>query len=205
MMESETSGDASNAMMTLMHSADDAVDDEGVDIDCSAYVCDWIGAYGDLHEHMLRCPYQVVTCDYCKKTSLRKHLVEHETICPNFPVICEQCNESVARNALQWHLAFTCPKQWIECGCGEQLLREQQPLHKERDCPEALVQCEYFMYGCKQMVKRRSFESHNKRQMAHHLALVTKQCSGLTNQVVHLMARIENIEQRLLSDQNNQR
>jgi len=111
--------------------------------------CLWIGLVREYEEHVSRCDYINVPCDFCGKDIPRARLQEHLSQCDQRSERCKDCGESVKISTLRKHQQTTCPGTKIKCShCGKDIFRGQLVAHLERECNEAPAPCPFAKIGC---------------------------------------------------------
>lgn len=132
--------------------------------------CQWIGLYELYNNHMKDdCLFQEIKCknEECDCHLLRKDYEEHQKVCEYSLMVCPQCNQSMSKKKMQDH-ENECPKKQVKCECGLELFREELEKHKVNDCIEQETECSFNIYGCKERIKRKEIEKHNKEEILKH-------------------------------------
>eukprot|EP01084_Bolivina_argentea_P116410 206847_1 len=152
--------------------------------------CQWKGSYSELDNHIKKCPLQLVSCEHCSISILRRELNEHYDTCPEFPLQCFQCDEEhIARNHMALHISEVCPITIISCDeCKQGIKRKDKILHLENECPESLIECAFYRFGCKDKLKRKDEKKHieNAAFTHNHLVQIANHQLKLKNEIKSL-------------------
>eukprot|EP01084_Bolivina_argentea_P116409 206845_1 len=152
--------------------------------------CEWQGSYSELDNHIKKCPLQLVSCEHCSISILRRELNEHYDKCTEFPLQCMACyEEDIARNDMALHISEVCPMTIINCDeCKQQIQREDEIFHLENGCPESLIKCAFYKFGCKDKLKRKDEKKHieNAAFTHNHLVQIANHQLKLKNEIKSL-------------------
>eukprot|EP01084_Bolivina_argentea_P198882 340422_1 len=163
--------------------------------------CEWQGEYSDLNKHIKKCPLQLISCEYCSNSILRRELEEHHNKCLKFPLTCVQCNrKQIERHLMTLHISTFCPMTCMHCDeCKQELKRKDKKLHLEKECPESLINCVFYKFGCKDKLKRKDVTKHIENltfthnhlvQLADHYIILDNTVNELKNEISSLKKRI---------------
>eukprot|EP01084_Bolivina_argentea_P261830 442627_1 len=137
-------------------------------------LCEWIGSYSDLKNHIKICPLERMTCEYCYSLMLQRELEKHHTICLLFPMKCAQCRKAgIYRKDMTLHIAEACPMALISCNkCQQEITRKDDWIHKLTECQEALINCRFYPFGCREKLKRKDEKKHIENAAFTHTHLI---------------------------------
>ena len=165
--------------------------------------CQWIALYELYNDHMKDdCPYQEIKCknDECDCHMLRKDYAEHEKECEYSLVLCPQCNKSLTKKRMKEH-DKECPKKKVKCVCGVELYREDLEKHKEEECIEEEMECSFSVYGCKEKIKRKEIDKHNKEVIQRHnnyfISWFSDKRKSMNEQLIQKRKRIEDKKEKI--------
>ena len=133
----------------------------------------------------------------------RRHIPGHvKDSCPLRETVCGFCEGKVKASEMNPHLE-DCEEFPVRCpnGCsreGEDLVREIKrkdiPVHLDNYYPLQKVQCPYWDHGCREKMKRRHTNTHD-REFLHihfklHVAKTEQKCIDSTNRIAVLEKQI---------------
>ena len=130
------------------------------------------------------CPLGCVSLDVERKGEVfrmeRRHVPEHvRDSCPLREIVCEFCEGKVKASEMNPHLE-DCEEFPLHCpnGCsreGEDGVREIKrkyiSVHLDNHCPLQKVQCPYWDHGCREEMKRRHTDTHEREFLHIHFKL----------------------------------
>eukprot|EP01083_Nonionella_stella_P212920 768401_1 len=148
-------------------------------------LCDWIGPLSAVESHGQQCMFQLVLCDFCTKSMLRRKLHHHFKECPDYPVQCITCGEeAIARSHMDSHVQKDCQHAMISCSqqCGIKIKRKDQNLHIKNDCPETVIQCPFHRFGCQHKFKKQNERKHFESKSISHLVKIAEKVDELQNE-----------------------
>ena len=127
--------------------------------------CGWIGKLSSLNDHFKVCQKQIVNCplDNCSLSLLREQLPEHLSKCEYRIIQCEFCHECHTYVKTEEHKAI-CPKIKLECPqqCGMQIERENLSNHLKNDCQNTVIPCPFSKIGCGTIMTKKEKTNHSQ-------------------------------------------
>jgi len=165
-------------------------------MDGDGMMCEWTGSLSDLKKHILSCPLQLISCDYCKHKVIRSELGQHHRECRKYPMECKLCgHRNISRDCMDYHSKHHCPMELIECAhCRGKIKRKHRLKHQRTVCPETRIACTFKSMGCDAMVKRKDIGKHNKSSTAEHLGIVMNLVMEQRDTIRGLTARVRKLE-----------
>jgi len=137
-------------------------------------LCEWVGALMDLDGHIASCPFQLISCTFCRQSMLQWELADHHQFCDKYPVECGSCKQTgIPRCKLRDHRETVCPSGIVRCShCGNAYRRSRLVDHQKYHCLEVKVPCLLEEFGCNEEVKRRHQKSHIEERVVDHLGII---------------------------------
>ncbi|XP_031573198.1 TNF receptor-associated factor family protein DDB_G0272340-like isoform X3 [Actinia tenebrosa] len=166
--------------------------------------CQWRGELQSLAKHKEDCLFQHVQCpnENCKETIQRKDMDDHDTKCEHKVMKCNKCRKQLLRHQLEDHSANECPETLIPCpnNCIEQgqiqeIKRVDLDHHLKNICAKTILECPFKENGCLAQVERQHVDKHVQDNMAAHIFLLGKKCSGLTKENQLLKDELKNVKE----------
>lgn len=137
--------------------------------------CGWIGKISSLNEHFKVCQKQIVKCplDNCSLSLLREQLPEHLSKCEYRIIQCEFCHECHTYVKTDEHKAV-CPKIKLECPqeCGMRIERENLNLHLKNYCQNTVIACPFSKIGCGTIMTKKEKARHLQENINEHMQLL---------------------------------
>ena len=147
------------------------------------------------------CPLQILKCPYwnygCREEMKRKFIPEHQRDkCPQRLLNCTFCKKGVKAYEMDSHLVkcemfpINCPNGCVLIGKTgtRQIKRKDIPIHLFDECPLQILKCPYWDYGCREEMKRKELELHQKDSVHIHFKLA--------------MSEVQDIKQRQIESDN---
>ena len=129
--------------------------------------CNEIIFIDDLKEHLNKCEFRKIKCNYCKKYITFKFLEEHKLNCSKFLIRCE---------------------------CGKEIEKINYEKHKKNDCPKAIIHCQLYYLGCEEKFSRNELKEHNEKNNNEHLSIIYNSYINFSKIQNDLNKKIEKIE-----------
>ena len=143
-----------------------------------AKYCNWTGNIHDLAKHIKVCPYQAIQCKHCRDWILREDTNNHYSICSRFPIKCNECNLKIPRCLLLNHVNEQCKSSKIKCKkCDKIIVRKDKAYHLKNECSDNLIPCKFHKFGCSQLIKQNTMQSHLQQNIDYHLQLLQTEMS----------------------------
>lgn len=148
-----------------------------IKIKCYHKECKWTGKVKLYKEHKEKCNYEEISCsnntEGCGVLVQRKDMNDHLAICEYRLEKCNHCKIEFCLKRMEIHLE-TCSNVKISCIlCNDVFERKDKPIHEEM-CPKMLVNCEFFDWGCKELIVREKKAQHNLDFLNLHLIMMDK-------------------------------
>jgi len=167
--------------------------------DVPSECCGWEGTLSDfLEKHCDKeCRFRKVKCPHGCRKSLRAFEVEahKETECRKRKVTCTSCQQEIKHYELEYHQQNKCPETMTSCkDCGKEMLRkvlghrpmfwqaddlpaavaseEDQFTGHYKECPKVQVGCEFYEYGCKELIVREDLDEHHSKFARIHARMI---------------------------------
>ena len=135
--------------------------------------CLWSGSLVEVEEHLDSCSEFVINCpNNCEFIFKRSELETHGKECHLSKVECEHCNLNILNLEMDAHKEV-CIGIQIECpnDCSSLLKRLELKEHLSNDCPNMLIMCPFNLFGCKELLKKCEFETHQTTFESKHTQL----------------------------------
>ena len=150
------------------------------------------------------CPLGCVSLEGEKKGEVvrmeRRHISGHvKNFCPLREIVCEFCEGKVKASEMNPHLE-DCEEFPLDCpnGCsreGEDGVREVKrkdiPVHLDNHCPLQKVQCPYWDHGCREGMKRKHTDTHEKEFLHIHFKLSMTEMKLKQNESTQVSQRLQ--------------
>eukprot|EP00111_Clytia_hemisphaerica_P015465 TCONS_00045661-protein len=119
------------------------------------------------HEKQAHCKQHEKGCTW--QGSIDDYKQQHRKKCAFRNVRCRLCNQKVARHEKEGH-KLTCTHRLVNCTtCGAQYRFINKKKHEDEECK---VPCDYWQYGCHEMIHKRHMERHLANSARRHIELV---------------------------------
>lgn len=70
----------------------------------------------DIEEHVKKCPFKVILCEYCELEVITKEKTNHLKKCKKLLVPCEnKCDKKIIREEMHQHIQQDCENTLISC------------------------------------------------------------------------------------------
>lgn len=111
--------------------------------------CEWKKSILKMEDHLKKCHFHQVDCEFCDESQMRKDMDSHLKKCPMRVTNCLMCLEEMNVEELENH-AEICPEKTIQCtgGCSEKVKRKHMDFHTQHVCALVTIDCPYKEYGC---------------------------------------------------------
>lgn len=150
---------------------------------CKNDGCEWQGPFDGLAAHYTSCVYRLVSCDNAVMGCPRKVafglMGEHLGRCEYASVACQYCSQVVAKCKMNDHIKLYCgasPDHIIDCPneCGAKVLQSDVKKHIAQDCQAHVVPCTYQEFGCLYRGARSTIQSHCLTELQSHMLLLSE-------------------------------
>ncbi|EGC30757.1 hypothetical protein DICPUDRAFT_40987 [Dictyostelium purpureum] len=151
----------------------------------------------ELDNHIEKCSFRFVKCEYHEKgcnDKIRYNENEiHISKCEYQSLNCTHCSNVYLLKTIEQHY-LECPSMLIDCFvCEEKIKRGEMYNHLDIECQEVTISCKFSQFGCNDKIKRCNLENH--LDQINHTKYLSTAIDGLSTSIEHL-----NIKNNLLSN-----